>query len=72
MIIPDPGQTTTHAMRTDPTATDNSGGNSMTSSHTHGNSESTYALEITTVTYTAVDGADIGVTDSVNISAKGK
>ena len=72
-IIPDPDQTTTLEMRTDlaaQTATDTSGGNRMVSSRTHDDSESTYALGITNVTYTAVDGNS--VTKSVNISTKGR
>ena len=73
--IPDPDQTTTLEMQTDLAAlysTYNSGGSSMTPSHAHDNLESTSDLETTTVTYTVVDGADNSVTNSVNISTKGK
>ena len=68
-VITDPGLTTALAMWAEPTASDNSGVYTMTSSHDSGSS---FAIGITTVTYIAVDGAENIATHSFNVSVKGK
>ena len=68
-VFTDPGQTTAPAMWTEPTATDNSGIYTMTSSH---NSGSHFDIGITIVTYTAVDRAGNVATYSFHISVQGK
>ena len=54
---------------TPPTATDNSGSYTLTSSH---NSGDTFSLGATTVTYTAVDDAGNQATDSFMVTITGK
>ena len=54
---------------TPPTASDNSGSYTLTSSHDSGD---TFSLGPTTVTYTAVDDAGDMVTDSFTVTITGK
>ena len=54
---------------TPPTASDNSGMVTLTSTH---NSGDTFPLGVTTVTYTAVDAASNMVTDSFMVTITGK
>ena len=54
---------------TPPTASDNSGAVTLTSSHNPGD---TFSLGVTTVTYTAVDAASNMVTDSFMVTITGK
>ena len=62
------GQANAVVTWTDPTATDNSGFYTITSSHSSGSS---FSIGITTVTYTVVDGAGNTVTYSFNITVTG-
>ena len=54
---------------TEPTADDNSGDVTLTSSHSPGD---IFAIGITSVTYTAVDSSSNTVTDTFTITVNGK
>ena len=62
------GQTTAVVTWTEPTASDNSGFYTITSSHSSG---ANFTVGITTVTYTVVDAAGNSVTYSFNVTVTG-
>ena len=62
------GQASAIVTWAEPTASDNSGFYTITSSHSSGSS---FSIGITTVTYTVVDGAGNAVTYSFNITVTG-
>ena len=64
----DSGLATAVVTWTEPTATDNAGAVTLTSSHSSG---STFGIGTTTVTYTAIDDAGNTVSDTFTVTIEG-